>query len=319
MKPLGPILQEIKYQAFLSVLTLARFLPYVLIINLFRFLAVLAFFLDPFHRKVAGIQMRSALGSAHVRRLVLKVFMNQAEILVDTLRYAYMSDEEIRNKVKVEGKQHLDTALSSGRGIMMITGHIGNWEILSHIPRVLGTQFCVMADVRKDKRLESIVDRIRSRSGATILPPKGKALMLIKELKKGKTIGMVVDNRGEKKDGLQCNVLGMPAPTNPAPAFIAIKGNALVLPVYAIKQGGSYIIRFSKALDATTYGIGETAIQRLSDLMQSWVSSVVKEHPHQWFWLYSRWVKRSDMRRIIKKGLNFREYVLRHNRVISGQ
>ncbi|MGD0819366.1 MAG: lysophospholipid acyltransferase family protein [Desulfomonilia bacterium] len=311
MKPLRSILQEIRYRASLLVLALVRFLPYVLIITLFRFFAVLAFFLDPFHRKVAGIQMRSALGFAHVRLLVLKVFMNQAEILVDTVRYAYMSDEEIRNKVKVEGKQHLDTALSSGRGIMMITGHIGNWEIISHIPRVLGIQFCVMADVRKDKRLESIVDRIRSRSGATILPPKGKALMLIKELKKGHTIGMVVDNRSEKKDGLLCNVFGMPAPTNPAPAFIAIKGNALVLPVYAIKQRGSYIIRFSKALDAGTFGIGETAMRHLSDFMQSWVSSVVKEHPHQWFWLYSRWVKRSDMRRIIKKGLDFREYVLR--------
>jgi len=310
MKPLKSILQEIRYHASLLVLALVRFLPYVLIITLFRFFAVLAFFLDPFHRKVAGIQMRSALGSAHVRLLVLKVFMNQAEILVDTARYAYMSDEEIRNRVKVEGKEYLDTALSSGRGIMMITGHIGNWEILSHIPRVLGTQFCVMADVRKDKRIEAIVDDIRSRSGATILPPKGKALMLIRELKKGKTIGMVVDSRGEK-NGLLCNVLGMPAPTNPAPAFIAIRGNALVLPVYAIKQEGSYIIRFSKALDAGTFGIGETAIQRLSDLMQSWVSSVVREHPHQWFWLYSRWVKRSDMRRIINKRLDFREYVIR--------
>jgi len=309
MKPLGSIPQEIRYRASLLVLALVRFLPYVLIMTLFRFFAVLAFFLDPYHRKVAGIQMRSALGLAHVRLLVLKVFMNQAEILVDTVRYAYMSDEEIRNKVKVEGKQHLDTALSNGRGIMMITGHIGNWEIISHIPRVLGIQFCVMADVRKDKRLESIVDRIRSRSGATILPPKGKALMLIKELKKDHTIGMVVDNRGEKKDGLLCNVFGMPAPTNPAPAFIAIKGNALVLPVYAIKQRGSYRIRFSKA--AGTFGIGETAMRHLSDFMQSWVSSVVKEHPHQWFWLYSRWVKRSDMRRIIKKGLDFREYVLR--------
>ena len=99
----------------------------------------------------------------------------------------------------MEGKEHLDEALASGRGLMIFTGHIGNWEILSHIPRILGTRFCVMADKRNDPLLESIVDEIRSRSGATILPPTGKARMLIRELKKGRTIGMVVDKRGSPR------------------------------------------------------------------------------------------------------------------------
>ncbi|MCU0577691.1 MAG: hypothetical protein MUD15_12865 [Desulfobacterota bacterium] len=51
-------------------------------------------------------------------------------------------------------------------------------------------------------------------------------------------------------------------------------------------------------------------IQRLSDFMQSWVTSVVRQYPDQWFWLHSRWIKRSTMNRILRKGLDFREYVL---------
>lgn len=311
MSFMAPLLSLLRYYLSLFLLSIVRILPYHGVLWAFRSLAALVWLADPIYRKVAQTQMHAALGLEKLWLHSLMVFMNQADIVVDTVRYAYLSDEEIRRKVKVEGRHHLDEALKSGRGIMMITGHIGNWEILSHIPRVIGTQFCVMADRREDPRLEAIVDNIRSRSGATILPPTGKALMLVKELKKGRTIGMVVDNRGEMKDGLMCDVLGLPAPTNPAPAFIAIKGNALVLPVHAVKKKDGYHICFSQAVDAASFGQGDLAVRRLSEFMQSWVSTVVRSYPDKWFWLYSRWLKRSDMRKIIRDKLDFREAVLR--------
>jgi len=227
---------------------------------------------------------------------------------VDAIKYAYMSDEEIKAKVIVEGKEYLDEALSSGRGLMMFTGHIGNWEILSHIPQVLGIQFCIMADIRKDARLESIINEMRTRFGVTILPPKGKALMLIKELKKGKTIGMIIDQRGKSRDGLLCDVLGLPAVTNPGPAFLALKGNALVMPVYTVKWGGVHRICITKAVIASAFGEGDEAIQRLSDFMQSFIASVVKQYPDQWFWLHSRWIRRKNFQNI-KTDKDFRDLV----------
>jgi KDO2-lipid IV(A) lauroyltransferase len=313
MRPLPPFLLEIRYQFLRSAIRLIRHLPYRFILYLFRFLAMIAWLVDPFHRKIAYIQMSSALSLRKPWRLVLKVFMNQADILIDTIKYAYMNIEEIRAKIVVEGKEHLGEALARGRGLLLFTGHIGNWETLSHFSRILGVEFCIMADVRNDPRLDSIIDDIRSRSGATILPPKGKALMLIKELRKGRTIGMVVDSRGDLKDGLFCPIFGMPAPTNPAPAFIAIKGNALVLPVYIVKLHGTYHIRILKAVDAADFGEGSGAIQALSDFMQSTLASVVEQYPDQWFWLYSRWVTRSAMRSIMRRKLDFKGYVLQQS------
>jgi len=309
---LSTFAQQMKYHALLAFIGLVRYLPYSLVLNFFRSLGIIVWLADPFHRKVARIQIQAALGLTHVLPIVLKVFMNQVEIVVDTIRYAFMSDEEIRSRIVVEGKEHMDEALSSGRGIMMITGHIGNWEILGHIPKVLGAQFCIMADVRKDPKLEAIVNDIRVRCGATILPPTGTFHMLIEELKKGKTIGMVIDMRGDQKDDLLCDVLGMPAPSKSAPAFIALKGNALVMPVYTIKKRGVYHWYFSKTVDAAHFGDGDEAVQKLSNFMQSWVASVVREHPEQWFWLYTRWLKRSDMRKVIKNKMNLKEYVFRH-------
>ena len=296
-----------------------RAMPYKPVVIFGRSLGFLAWVLDPFHRKTADIQMKYTLGSVYNPLLSLKVFMNHGDILIDAIRYAYMDDEKIRKKIKVEGKEHLDEALAAGKGLMIMTGHVGNWEVLTHVSRILDIRFCVMAEIRKNPKLEDIINHIRSRSGATILPPKGKALMLIRELRKGSTIGMVVDQRGKRGDRVFCDVLGLPAATNPAPAFIAMKGNALILPVYAMKRGDTYTIHFSPAADANSFGTGKDAVQALSDYMQSWVSSVVREHPDQWFWLHCRWTRRSDMRKILKKGMDFRKFVLEQaaNRMMS--
>ena len=96
--------------------------------------------------------------------------LHQGVLYVDMIRVAYMDDAALKEKVIVEGRSNLDAFLSSGRNLMIIAGHM-NWEILAHMSRVLNIPFCVMADQRDDPRLEGLVNDLRVRSGATILPP----------------------------------------------------------------------------------------------------------------------------------------------------
>ncbi len=310
MKKIMQLAATLQYLLIKGGIALINALPYPLALSVGRFFGLLGWLVDPFHRRVAQIQLRHCLGEAYRPSTVRRVFMNHGDILVDTIKYASMDDEEIRTRIVIEGKEHLDEALSGGKGLMMITGHIGNWEILAHLPRLLGIRFCVMADVRDDPRIEAVVDDIRSRSGATILPPKGKALMLIRELKKGNTIGVIMDQRGKRSDLLFCDFFGLPAPTNPAPAFIAIKGDAVILPVSGVKENGRYCISFHPPREASSFGTGKEAIASLSQYMQSWVEEVVRMHPEQWFWLHCRWTRRSEMRRLIRTGADFPSFVL---------
>ncbi len=304
------LLLTLQYPLARGMIELIRLMPYRMAIGLGRSLGRLAWRLDAFHRKAAQIQMRHALGDAYRPELVREVFMFHGDILVDAVKYAYLSEEEIRRRIDIEGQEHLDRALATGRGLMLITGHIGNWEMLAHLHRVLGIRFCVMADVRDDPRIEELVNGLRVRSGATILPPAGKALMLIRELKKGNTIGFLIDQRGKRSDGLYCDFFGLPAPTNPAPAFLAVKADALVVPVLSFKNDGRYVVRFSEAREASSFGQGKEGIARLSQFMQSWVESAVRERPDQWFWLHCRWTRRSEMKTLIKGGGDFVSFVL---------
>lgn len=299
-----------QYWGALGMIQLVRFMPYPAALALGRFIGFLLWAFMPLRRRIVTIQMQAALGRKEVGYLALKVFLNQVEYLVDTVKYAYMTDEELREKIVVEDREYLEEALAGKKGLMLFLGHIGNWEVLSHASRLLNIEVCVMADLRKNERLEAIVDMIRSRSGATILPPTGKALMLIKELKKGRSIAFVVDQHGKRKDRLLCDIFGLPALTNPAPAFLAVKGDALVMPVYIVKESGRYHIRFHKAVEALSFGQDKEAIQPISDWMQSFLASVIGRYPDQWFWMHSRWMTRAKFRKNIHNPEEFKAFVL---------
>jgi len=321
MKLFAKIAGDLQYLFLVCAVSALRAMPYRVAVAIGRALGILAWMCVPLHRKIAHIQIRSALGEVNEKRKTLKMFVHQGEIIIDAIRYAYMDDDEIRSKVVIEGREHLEAALASGRGIVGIAGHT-NWEVLAQIPRICGIHVSIMADVIKNPRIQSIVEDMRSRYGFTLLPPKGGMVTrLTDELREGRIIGIAVDQRGRRENKVYCDVFGMLAPTSPVPALIALRGDALILPVWGIKQGGTYILRFDPIIDSRDFGDDykqidklrdawrSKAVQDLSQAMQSWMVAVTKACDYQYFWLHTRWLRRSDMKRILKTGADFKEYV----------
>ena len=316
MNLLSRLSGEILYVLVYGLIYLVRALPYNVAIAIGRFFGILAWLSLPLHRRISKMQISHSIRGVSPGMMTLKVFMHQGDIFIDTVRFAFMDEETIKKKILIEGREHIESAVASGRGVMMITGHM-NWEILGHIPRVLGFTFSIMGDIIKNPKIQSIIEDMRSRCGFTLLPPKGGMVALItNELKNGRVIGIVIDQRGKRENRVFCDVFGMPAPTSPAPALMALRGDALVQPVYAVKEGDTYLFRFEKTIDSREYGDDYTQVETLDDCwksravtqlsqdMQSWVSTYVKRCPQQYFWLHSRWLRRSDMKRIIRSGGN---------------
>jgi KDO2-lipid IV(A) lauroyltransferase len=321
MKMLKKLGHEVLYRALQGFILFIRFMPYPLAIALARSVCVLAWMADSLHRKIANIQLAQALGLEKTMLLSLRVFMSQGDILVDAIKFSYLGDNELKGRVKVEGREHFEAAMTSDRGVMMITGHM-NWEILGYIPRILGIEFCIMGDIMQIPGVQAVIEDLRSRCGITLLPPRGGMVSLLTgELKEGRTIGIIIDQRGKDHHKLFCDFFGMPAPTNPAPALIALKGDALVLPVSAVKKGSTYTFSFEKPIDSRLFGndhreiekIGDCwksqAIVSLSNSMQTWLESVVRKCPQQWFWIHCRWIRRSDMKHLLRSKDDFSEYV----------
>ncbi|HWR67448.1 MAG TPA: lysophospholipid acyltransferase family protein [Desulfomonilia bacterium] len=318
------IIEKINLSFLRAIIHLICIIPYRSAVVLGRSFGWLASLLLPFHMKVGVMQVRATLGIDDAEGFMRKVFMNQGELYVDAIRTAYMTDDELKAYVDFQGRQHFEQARTSGRNIMIISPHM-NWEVLGNTPRILDEEICVMADYIKSRVVQAIADEIRSRYRIVVLPPKGGMVKnLINQLRTGHIVGMIIDQRGKRKDRLFCDVLGLPAPTNPSPAFIALKGDAIILPLYGFKERDRFIFRFAKPIDSRDFGNDyqeitsisdcwkSSAVRDLSNAMHAWVSSTVREKPDQWFWLHCRWAKRASMKEIIRKGGDFREFILSH-------
>jgi KDO2-lipid IV(A) lauroyltransferase len=318
------LISELQYRSIKCFIFVVRIIPHPVAIAVGRIVGLLFWALFSYHRKLVQVQMKYALGPTYHKFLPLKAFMNFGIIPVEIIKFSYLDDAEVKKRLVVEGMENVDAALATGRGLMCITGHISNWEILANIARFIGGKLHIVMAIQRDPKLESLAKSFRARlPGVVVLPPKGGMVStLIETLKQGKRIGMMIDQRHKRKYGLLCDLLGMPAPATPAPAFIALKADAIILPVYITKGlGKTYRVCFERPIDPREFGtINESikrlsegaqteALRKLSDTIQSWLSSVISTYPDQWFWLHSRWVRRADMKKILKEGLDFREFV----------
>jgi len=326
MTLLAKIAGDLQFFLLSWTVSAIRIMPYRAAISIGRFLGILAWMCVRQHRRIAQIQIRYALGEVNEKRMTLKMFIHQGEIIIDAIKYAYMDDDEIREKVVIEGWENMEAALATGRGIVGIGGHT-NWEVLAQIPRICGIHVCVMADVIKNPGIQSIVEDMRSRYGITLLPPKGGMVSrLTDELRNGRIIGIAIDQRGKRQNKVFCDLFGIPAPTSPVPALIALRGDAIIQPVWGIKRGDTYILRFDETIDSRDFADDyhqveklreawrSRAVQQLSQAMQSWMVSIIKACDYQYFWLHTRWLRRSEMKRILKTGTDFREYVCERTR-----
>jgi KDO2-lipid IV(A) lauroyltransferase len=326
MKILQPVVSELLYLTIISFIFLVRITPRPIAITVGRLLGLAFWALVPYYRKLVKIQMKNTLGSGYSRLLPIKAFMNFGIIPVEIIKFSYLNEAEIKKRLLVDGMENVESALADGRPIMCVTGHISNWEILANVAIFIGSKLHIVMAIQRDPKLESIFKSIRARlHGVEVLPPKGGMVSsLIETLKQGKHIGMMVDQRHQKKYGLICDLLGMPAITTPAPAFIALKGDAIILPVSSSKgQGKTYRVRFEKPIDPREFGTIDDnieklsdgaqteAVQKISDSIQAWLTSVIRTSPDQWLWLHSRWVRRKYMKKIFKEGLDFRKFVFK--------
>jgi Kdo2-lipid IVA lauroyltransferase/acyltransferase len=325
MKILDAIISESIYLLLKGVIFTVRVTPHPIAITVGRILGLLFWLVSPYYRKMVELQMKNALGPSYNRGLLFKAFMHFGMLPIEMIKFAYLDDAEIKKRLIVQGTENLEAALKPGRGLMIITGHIGNWEILANIASFIGGKVHIVMDIRRDSKQEAIISDIRSRlSGVVILPPKGGVIsMLIEALKQGKRVGMMVDQRHMRKYGLNCDVLGMPAPSTPAPAFIALKADAIILPIFMRREERMrYSVFFERPIDPREFGVLDESIVRLSDgaktqavqelsnHIQSWVSSVIRATPDQWLWLHSRWIRRNEMKEVLKKGLDFKGVIL---------
>ena len=273
-----------------------RPMPRRLALRIGRALGRLACLVDRRHRVVAVENAAAALGlsPAEARGFVRRVYANVGATAVECLLLPHdLRRKSIGQLARVEGAERLRAALERGKGAIIITGHIGNWEINGlAVASECGSLLSVAREL-DNPLLEEHLRRVRERLGQEVVDRHGALRRVVRHLRANGVVAMLID-QNQRRDGVFVDFFGRLASTVPSPARIALRYGVPVLPAcgHRTEDGRTHLVRIEPPVELIRTDDLEADVVANTALFTRRIEGFVREHPDQWFWLHSRWRKR---------------------------
>ncbi|MFH1230325.1 MAG: lysophospholipid acyltransferase family protein [Planctomycetota bacterium] len=230
-------------------------------------------------------------------RLALRTFEYFALSFVHMLymdRFIYLKEKK---HISFENTEVIDRALKENRGLILISGHLGNWEIGINELAKKGYPINLVAFQYVNPYLNNMMNRFRLDCGVTIIPTKGAISKCEETLKKEEVVIMLIDQTG-REEGVEVQFFGRTAPAMWGPANLHIKTGAPIIPygvTFTAESPSSQRIRYTiKIGDKIIYqptGSKDNDIKELTQIYLNEIEKIIRRAPEQWIWFHRRWKK----------------------------
>jgi KDO2-lipid IV(A) lauroyltransferase len=261
--------------------------------RLARAVAWLIWRLDKRHRQVADENLRHAYGeqmsAAERERVIRDVYVHFCTLLTELFQLPRrMHLRNWKRHVELVGARPLLTTLLSGRPVLIVTGHLGNWELAGYFLGLVGFKTFAIARTLDNPYLDDLLRRMRQRTGQKILAKKGDFDSIEGALAGGGILATLADqDAGER--GLFVDFFGRPASTHKAVALPALEHQVTILVVGVPRVEGKYQVLVTDVIDPAEYEGRPDAVKALTQRYTSALERVIRVAPEQYFWLHRRW------------------------------
>ncbi len=281
-----------------GVAALARlfaFLPEPVAYALGEAAATLAYRLDARHRAITADNLANAFPGRFsppaLDALVHEVFLNLGRTAVDVARSDRLLQPENRDAIQVDGFERLDAARRRGKGVLILTAHFGPWEILPIAAALFYEPIHVVARPLDNPRLDDLLTTLRERGGNQVIRKREAVQAILQALRRGETVGILIDQHISEREGVVVPFCGRPASTASAPALIAIRSGAAVIPAGIVRAPGRgrYRIRVFPEVSVRRSGDLKADLVENTARFNEAIEAMIREQPNHWFWVHRRW------------------------------
>ncbi len=254
----------------------------------------LAFRLDGRHRAITVENLARAFpgkfSPPEVEALARAVFENLGRTAVDVARSDRLLRGSSPEAVRIDGLTRLQEARRRGNGVLLITAHLGPWELL---PVIMATRYGpghMVARPLDNPRLDDLLTALRERGGNRVIRKRDAILAILQALRQGEAVGIMIDQHISEKDGVVVPFFGRPASTVFAPALLALRSGAAVLPACIIREGrGRYRVRVAEEVPVRRTGDLRADLVENTARFTAAIEAFIRTHPEHWFWVHRRW------------------------------
>jgi KDO2-lipid IV(A) lauroyltransferase len=225
------------------------------------------------------------------RSLLKRSFRNLGRLLGEFSQFPRLTHETIRALVAYEGLEHYERARAQGRGVLILTAHFGAWELSAFAHALYGYPMAVLVRPLDNPRLDRFIETYRTLSGNRLIPKREAARHILRALRKGETIGILMDTNTQPHEGLFCDFFGQPACTSPLIARLALRTGAPVIPGFLIwdERRRMHILHFDPPVPLIRTGDRERDAQLNTEHFNRILESFIRRYPDHWLWIHKRW------------------------------
>ncbi len=255
-------------------------------------------------RALVEEQMSRALGlprsDPNLKRLVRANFVHYGLLVVEFFRIRLLSQSPLESAVRFEGENHLKDALAGGKGTLVLSAHLGNFDVSAAALALRGFPVMIVSKPLKAKGMERFWMEERSASGLQIRLNHGSIRDILKALKDGKIVVFVLDQYASAEQ-VWVEFFGRSASTLPAPAVLTQRTGAPVVPVFTHRQAdGTHVVEIQPALVFEEYEDRDQTIEHNTQRYTAVIETAIRRHPEQWTWIHKRW-KGPQLARTLQK------------------
>jgi KDO2-lipid IV(A) lauroyltransferase len=283
---------RLEYLAVRSLVAVVAVMPNWLVHACGTALGLMFYVFDGAHRRVATRNVTAAFPSrpARERRAIVRgAFMHFGRLLLELLKFSALSPEAMLARVEFEGEDRVRAAYAQGKGVLFVTGHFGFWELQAMVHALRLQPMAVLARALDNPHLNALLERMRTRTGNSVIYRQGTIRRAMRRLQAGEGVGILIDQHILGRDAIFVDFFNRPAATTAVVAALALRTGAPVVPLFALPLGGGrYRMVYEHPVEPPAEDAAEPIqefTQRCTDVLEMYV----RRRPELWLWMHRRW------------------------------
>lgn len=228
------------------------------------------------------------------QRVAAASFAHLGRMVAEVCHFPRLAQAGLRGIVSYEGLEHYLAARARGRGVILMTGHFGAWELSAFAHARNGHPSTVVVRALANRRVDALVNRLRGLSGNRLIERKQALRKLLAGLRQGESVAALIDQNVAAREGVFVEFFGRPACTTPGLAALARLSGAPVLPSFLVtdRATDTYRLIFEPEVELARTGDPEADDRTNTARFIGVLEAYVRKEPELYFWAHRRWKTR---------------------------
>lgn len=290
---------RVEYTLFAVIVLLIKISPLFLIKLNQKLVQYLLIKLSNRHSGIVARNLKIAFPhytTGEITALTRAISRHFSSVFVEIITiFVKKQPEKILKKVEILHPEVLEQALDKKKGVILFSGHFGNWELIPLIlSRQLNQKVNSVAREMNNPLVEKKVKQFRKYMGSELIYKRNSMRTILKRLEKNGIIYLLIDHNTIAREGVFVNFFGKPASTVPSVSQLHLKRAIPIIPIFIHYEEDKIVLELLEEIDATGTSTGNQKedILQLTRRCTSLIEEKIRQYPEQWFWFHNRWKTR---------------------------